>query len=142
MSGFVPHDNTLLQESHVKAYRETNGQTGYIWNGVPCLLLTTSGRRTGVKRTSALIFGRDGEDYLVIASTGGAARHPSWYLNIEANPDAEVQVKSDHIPVLARIASAEHKPRVWKIMTDQWPNYDIYQARTSRVIPLVVLTPR
>jgi deazaflavin-dependent oxidoreductase (nitroreductase family) len=137
----TPHDHTLLKDEHVRAYRESGGEVGYIWNGVPILLLTTTGRRTGEARTSALIFGRDGDDYLVVASTGGSPRHPSWYLNLRALPEAEVQVKNEHIPVLARTAADDEKPHLWKIVTDQWPSYDVYQSRTERVIPLVVLTP-
>src|SRR5262245_15398981 len=109
---YVPSDLTLIQEDHIRAYRETDGAVGYLWNGVPGLLLTCTGRRTGQPRTSALIFARDGEDYLVVASTGGAPVHPSWYLNLVANPDAEIQVKADHLPVTARTASADEKPRL------------------------------
>jgi deazaflavin-dependent oxidoreductase (nitroreductase family) len=72
---------------------------------------------------------------------GGAPSHPRWYLNLQADPEAEVQVKADHIRVRARTASGDEKARLWKIMTDAWPNYDVYQTRTDRVIPLVVLTP-
>jgi deazaflavin-dependent oxidoreductase (nitroreductase family) len=134
-------DLTLLGEDHIRAYRESGGEVGYLWNGVPSLLLTTTGRKSQQRRTSALIFGRDGDDYLVVASTGGAPRHPSWYLNLVANPEAEIQVMAEVIPVTARTASDEEKPRLWKIMTDSWPNYDVYQTRTERVIPLVVLSP-
>ena len=134
-------DLTLVGESHVKAYRETNGETGYLWNGAPSLLLTTTGRTSGQPRTQALIFGRDGDDYLVVASMGGAPMHPQWYKNLLADPKAEIQVKADVIPVVARTASDDEKPRLWKIMTDVWPNYDVYQSRTDRQIPLVVLSP-
>lgn len=140
-SKYVPTDLTLLGEEHVRAYRETGGEVGYIWNGVPTLLLTTSGRRTGRSRTTPLIFGRDGDDYLVVASMGGAPKHPSWYLNLQAHPDAGIQVKTEHIPVVARTATDTEKPRLWRIMTDLWPNYDAYQARTERAIPVVMLTP-
>lgn len=134
-------DLTLIGESHIKAYRETNGEVGYLWNGATSLLLTTTGRKSGEPRTSALIFGRDGDDYLVVASMGGAPEHPSWYRNLLDDPKAEIQVKGDHIPVVAHTASDDDKPRLWKIMTDGWPNYDVYQTRTDRVIPLVVLSP-
>ena len=123
-------------------YRETDGEVGYVWNGVTTLLLTTTGRKSGEPRTSALIFGRDGDDFLIIASQGGAPTHPTWYRNIQDHPDCEIQVKEEHIPVTARTATAEEKPRLWKIMTDAWPNYDTYQTRTDRVIPLVVLSRR
>jgi deazaflavin-dependent oxidoreductase (nitroreductase family) len=134
-------DLALVGAEHVRRYRETDGEVGYIWNGVPILLLTTTGRKTGEARTSALIHGRDRDDYLVVASMGGAPDHPSWYLNLLAHPEAEIQVKADHIKVTARPAGDQEKPRLWKVMTDSWPNYDVYQSRTDRVIPLVVLTP-
>lgn len=141
MSDYTQPDLTLIGEDHVRAYRETGGETGYLWNGVPTLLLTVTGRRTGRQLTSALIFGRDGDDYLVVASMGGAPMHPSWYANLQANPAASIQVRADELAVVARTASAAEKPRLWKIMTDQWPNYDVYQSRTERDIPVVVLTP-
>jgi deazaflavin-dependent oxidoreductase (nitroreductase family) len=134
-------DLTLLGEDHVRAYRESGGEIGYLWNGVPTLLLTATGRRTGRKLTSPLIFGRDGEDYLIVASMGGAPRHPSWYLNLQANPEAEIQVKDQTLAVVARTASASAKPRLWKLVTEVWPNYDVYQSRTERDIPVVVLSP-
>ena len=140
-SNYTQPDLLLLGEDHIRAYRETGGEVGYIWNGVPTLLLTATGRRTGQKRTSALIFGRDGDDYLVVASMGGAPGHPIWYLNLQANPEATVQVKEDTLTVVARTASAAEKPRLWKIVTDVWPNYDVYQSRTDREIPVVVLSP-
>ena len=141
MSQYVQPDLTLLGDRHVAKYRETRGEVGYLWNGVPTLLLTTTGRRTGEARTSALIFGRDGDDYLVVASMGGAPRHPQWYLNITAHPAAELQVRDQHIRVVARTASAEEKPRLWRVMAGIWPNYDVYQTRTERDIPVVVLSP-
>ena len=103
---YTAPDLTLLGEDHINAYRETDGEVGYLWNGVPTLLLTATGRRTGEPRTSALIFARDGDDYLVVASMGGWPTHPQWYLNVTANPQAEIQVKGEHIPVVARTASA------------------------------------
>jgi deazaflavin-dependent oxidoreductase (nitroreductase family) len=130
----------LLGDDHVRAYRESGGEVGYLWNGVPTLLLTATGRRTGRKITSPLIFGRDGDDYLIVASMGGAPRHPSWYLNLEANPEAEIQVKDQTLAVTARTASASEKPRLWKLVTEVWPNYDVYQSRTDRDIPVVVLS--
>jgi deazaflavin-dependent oxidoreductase (nitroreductase family) len=134
-------DVTLLGAEHVRRYQETGGEVGYIWNGVPILLLTTTGRRTHQARTSALIFGQDGPDYLVVASTGGAPTHPSWYLNLVATPDVKIQVRDQHVPVTAHAATDAEKPRLWKIMTEVWPNYDVYQTRTERVIPVVVLSP-
>jgi len=139
--GYTAPDIELLGPEHVRRYRETNGEVGYIWNGVPTLLLTTIGRRTGEARTTPLIFGRDEEDFLVVASMGGAPTHPKWYRNLLAQPSADIQVRADRISVMARTAGDAEKPRLWKIVTDAWPNYDVYQSRTDRVIPLVVLTP-
>ncbi len=139
--GYQPPDISLLGEEHVRQYQATNGEVGYLWNGVPILLLSTTGRRSGQPRTTPLIFGRDADDYLVIASLGGAPKNPSWYVNLQANPRAEIQVKAEQIPVIARTASDDEKPRLWRIMTEQWPNYDVYQSRTDREIPVVVLSP-
>ncbi len=139
--GYTAPDLALLWPEHVRRYRETNGEVGYIWNGVPTLLLTTIGRRTGEARTTPLIFGRDEEDFLVVASMGGAPTHPNWYRNLLAQPSADIQVRADRISVTAATAGDAEKPRLWKIVTDAWPNYDVYQSRTDRVIPLVVLTP-
>jgi deazaflavin-dependent oxidoreductase (nitroreductase family) len=138
---YRPPDISLRGDEHVRAYQESGGERGYIWNGVPILLLTATGRRSGLPRTSALIFGRDGDDYLVVASKGGAPEHPEWYRNVTAHPAAEIQVRDRHFPVLARTADAAEKPRLWSIVTEVWPNYDAYQARTDRPIPIVVLTP-
>jgi deazaflavin-dependent oxidoreductase (nitroreductase family) len=125
----------------VRRYQETDGEVGYIWNGVPILLLTTTGRKSGRPRTTPLIYGRDGDDYLVVASMGGAPQHPHWYRNLLAHPATQIQVRADHVEVTARTAEEDEKPRLWKIVTDQWPNYDVYQSRTDRVIPVVVLSP-
>jgi deazaflavin-dependent oxidoreductase (nitroreductase family) len=135
-------DLALLGEEHVQRYRETDGEVGYLWNGVPTLLLTTTGRKTGQPRTTPLIFNRDGDDYLVVASMGGAPSHPNWYLNLTARPDAEIQVHAEHLPVTAHTAAPDEKARLWAIVAEQWPNYDVYQSRTTREIPVVVLNPK
>ncbi len=126
---YTPPDITLLGEEHVAAYRESDGEVGYLWNGAPTLLLTTIGRKTGLERTTPLIFGRDGDAYLVVASMGGAPQHPLWYLNLQDEPRAEIQVKADHVTVVGRTADDAEKPRLWQIVTEVWPNYDVYQAR-------------
>ena len=138
---YTPPDITLLGDEHVQRYRETEGEEGYMWNGATALLLTTVGRKTGQERTAPLIFARNGDDYLVVASMGGAPMHPQWYLNLQANPRARVEVNADVIEVAARTATDEEKPALWAIVNQQWPNYDVYQSRTDRVIPLVVLSP-
>jgi deazaflavin-dependent oxidoreductase (nitroreductase family) len=129
----------LFGDEHVRRYRETGGEYGHDWRGAPILLLTTTGRRSGQERTHALIYGRDGEDYLVVASKGGSDKPPAWYVNLKANPDVEVQVMDDRFRARARDANAEEKPRMWAEMVGHWPPYDEYQKRTSRDIPVVVL---
>ncbi|SEO54886.1 nitroreductase family deazaflavin-dependent oxidoreductase [Trujillonella endophytica] len=141
MAQYQQIDGTLLNQDHVRVYRETDGEVGYIWNGVPILLLTTTGRKSGEPRTTPLIFARDGDDYLVVASQGGAPTHPNWYLNLLDRPEAEIQVKAERIAVTGRAATEEERPRLWDVVRGPWPNYDVYQERTDRVIPVVVLSP-
>ena len=132
-------DLSLYGAEHIRVYEETDGAEGYIWNGAPCAILTTTGRKSGEQRKSALIFGQDGDDYLLIASQGGSPKHPMWFLNLRDNPDVELQVKGDKFRARAHIATPDEKPRLWKIMTKGWPSYDTYQTRTERDIPLVVI---
>jgi deazaflavin-dependent oxidoreductase (nitroreductase family) len=134
-------DYSLLGDEHVRVYRESDGEAGYFWNGAPTLLLTTTGRKSGEPRTSPLIFARDGDDYLIVASVGGMPKHPAWYHNLRADPNASIQVKGDRFDVVAREASAEEKPRLWAIVNEVWPNYETYQSRTERVISVFILTP-
>jgi deazaflavin-dependent oxidoreductase (nitroreductase family) len=135
-------DYSLFGDEHVRQYEETDGEVGYLWNDATCLVLTATGRKSGEPRKFPLIFGKDGDDFLIVASKGGAPEDPGWHLNLQANPEAVIQVKGDVIPVTARTASPEEKARLWPIMLEQWPNYDEYQTKTDRDIPVVVLSPR
>ena len=134
-----PPGGASFKEEHVRRYRATDGEDGYFWNGAPVLLLTTTGRRTGSQHTTPLLFGRDGDRYLIVASRKGADRHPQWYLNLDANPQVEVQVLGDRFAARARTADAHEKPALWRTMVDVWPDYDAYQTATERVIPLVII---
>ena len=129
----------LFGKEHTDRYRETGGQEGHDWQGTQTLLLTTKGRKSGEPRELPLIYGKSGDDYLIVASKGGADAPPAWYLNIEADPDVEVQVWDDRFPAKARVATAEEKAEMWKTMTAEWPAYDDYQKKTDREIPVVVL---
>ena len=131
--------NVLFGPEHVERYKATDGEEGHEWQGAYTLLLTTTGRKSGKPRTHPLVYGRHGEDYLVVGSKGGWPHPPAWLLNLEANPEVEVQVKGDRFAARARVASPEEKPELWKIMTEEWPDYDEYQKRTEREIPVVVL---
>jgi deazaflavin-dependent oxidoreductase (nitroreductase family) len=128
---------------HTRRYLESGGEDGHEWRpGVPTLLLTTTGRKSGVKRRTALIYGRDTADYVVVASKGGAPAHPAWYLNLEADPEVEIQVFDKVVPATARTADGAERERLWALMREVWPAYDEYQTKTDREIPVVVLTPR
>jgi deazaflavin-dependent oxidoreductase (nitroreductase family) len=124
---------------HVQRYIETDGEEGHIWRGVPTLILTTLGRRSGKPRRLALIYGEDGDRYIVVASKGGSEQHPEWYLNLLAHSDVQVQVKADRFEAKARPATAEEHGRLWPHMVEIWPDYTQYQEKTARTIPLVVL---
>jgi deazaflavin-dependent oxidoreductase (nitroreductase family) len=132
----------LFGQEHVERYRATDGAEGHDWQGTQTLLLTTTGRRSGEPRTTPLIYGPDGSSFVVVASKGGSDEPPAWYLNLAADPDVEVQVKGDRFKARARTASAEEKPRLWRMMTAEWPSYDEYQQKTEREIPVVVLERR
>jgi deazaflavin-dependent oxidoreductase (nitroreductase family) len=128
-------------KSHIKTYVESDGKKGHLWRGFPTLLLTTHGRKSGKLRRTALIYGQDGPNYLLVASNGGDPNHPSWYLNLSANPDVELQVGTEKFHARARTANSTEKPRLWKIMSRIFPKYDEYQAKAGREIPLVILEP-
>jgi deazaflavin-dependent oxidoreductase (nitroreductase family) len=130
----------LYGDEHVRRYQETDGELGHDWReGSSVLLLTTTGRKTGEQRTTPLIYGRSGEDYLIVASKGGAPEPPGWYVNLLDNPEVHVQVLADRFTARARTASPEEKPEMWRTMVREWPHYEEYQTKTDREIPVVVL---
>ncbi len=126
-------------KQHIRSYVDSDGANGHNWRGVQTLLLTTRGRKSGKLRRTALIYGKVGENHVIVASRGGHAYHPGWYLNLSANPDVNVQVGADRFLAKARTASDEEKARLWPTMTEIWPAYDEYQEKTDREIPVVVL---
>jgi len=130
---------------HTRAYVESAGADGYMWRGVPTLILTTTGRISGQLRRNPLIFGREHGDsggYVIVASRGGHATDPLWYRNLVASPAVQVQVGPDVLDATARVVAGEERARLWEHMAAVWPAYDDYQARTAREIPVVVLDPR
>jgi deazaflavin-dependent oxidoreductase (nitroreductase family) len=137
------HDSpeTWVSE-HIRNYVETDGKKGHDRYGVPNLLLTTRGRKSGLLRRTALIYGKDGDNYVIVASNGGSPDHPLWYLNLVANPEVEVQVNADKFTAVAHTASAEEKAHLWKVMCEIFPTYNRYQKGTEREIPVVVLVPK
>ena len=129
----------LFGQEHVRRYLQTDGAEGHDWQGTTVLILTTTGRRSGGPRSTPLIYGKHGADYVVVASKGGAEEHPAWYLNLSAEPEVAVQVRGDRFRARARTAAPDEKPELWTLMTDRWPAYDEYQRKTTRDIPVVVL---
>ena len=133
----------LYGAEHVERYIDTDGREGFEWrNGTHILLLFTKGRKSGKQRIHPLIFREVGGRYVVVASKGGAPEAPEWYQNLETDPDAEIQVKGDRFDVRAHTADADEKSELWTLMTEVWPDYDDYQKKTDREIPIVVLERR
>jgi deazaflavin-dependent oxidoreductase (nitroreductase family) len=128
-------------KSHIQDYVESDGKKGHLWRGMTTLLLTTRGRKSGKLRRTALIYGRDGVNYLLVASNGGAHKHPAWYLNLVENPEVALQVGAERFTAHARTAEPEEKLRLWQVMSKAFPQYDKYQAKAGRDIPLVILEP-
>ena len=124
---------------HMEAYLATDGEDGHTWRGVPALLLTTTGRRTGRSLMLPLIYGTHGDHYVIVASKGGNPKHPGWYLNLAAEPAVEVQVGAERFSARARTAAGEERTALWDQMAQIWPPYNEYQAKTERQIPVVVL---
>ena len=133
---------------HMKRYKETGGEDGHLWGGrdgkqsLPCLILTTTGRRSGKQYETALIYGMDGDNPVIIASVGGGPKHPLWYENLDANPKVGVQVKADVFSANARTATGAERERLWKMMAEIFPTYDDYKVKAgeaNREIPVVVL---
>jgi deazaflavin-dependent oxidoreductase (nitroreductase family) len=135
-------DDDLFGAEHVQAYRESGGEHGYHWRGTEILLLTTTGRSSGEQRTTPLIHRTDGGRWIVVASKGGTPENPSWYENMLVDPNATIQVQAEEIPVTASTAAGEERERLWALMTEVWPAYDDYATKTSREIPVVILTRR
>lgn len=138
-----------MSKINVLLYRRTGGRLGSKWRvgsafprGLPVCLLTTTGRKSGEPRISPLLFLEDGDRIILVASQGGLPKHPMWYLNLRANPEVTVQVKSRVRPMSAHVADPEERARLWPRLVDMYPDFDNYQAWTDRTIPVVVCNPR
>ncbi len=130
---------------HTRAYRATGGRVGQSIPGVPgkMCLLDHVGAKSGVKRTAPLLYVRDGDDVVLIASKGGYPKHPAWFHNLKANPETTVQVGGERIPVRARVADPEERERLWPLAEQAWHGYRTYQQRSQgREIPIVILERR
>ena len=139
MMGFFVRPMTAL---NVWVFKLSGGRIGAKFSGgAPVCLLTTTGRKSGQKRTVALIYAEEGDAIVMVASKAGAAKHPLWYLNLEANPECEIQIGSETQRRRARRASDEEKEKIWPKLNEVYPEYEDYQARTDRNIPVMFLEP-
>ena len=133
----------LMSRLNTSVYRLSGGRVaGRFPSGAPVLLLTTIGRKSGQPQTAPLLYLEDGGTYVVVASKGGMSHHPLWFKNLEANPRVEIEVGHRKLPATARRATAEEKAALWPRLVKMYPSYADYQARTTRDIPVVILTPR
>ncbi|WP_430330850.1 nitroreductase family deazaflavin-dependent oxidoreductase [Rhodococcus sp. ACT016] len=134
-----------MSRINVKLYRATGGRLGGKWRvgsafpwGIPVCLLTTTGRKSGQPRISPLLFLEDGDRVVLVASQGGLPKNPMWYLNIRANPDVTVQIRSDVRKMRARVATGEERAALWPRLVDLYADFDNYQSWTDREIPVVI----
>ena len=126
---------------NVMLYRRSGGRLGNTLKGAPILLLDHVGRKSGVTRTAPLLYMRDGEDVVIVASRGGSDAMPAWWLNLQATPTTTVQIGTERRRVLAREASAQEKAELWPRLVEMYGDYEVYQRRTTREIPVVILSP-
>jgi F420H(2)-dependent quinone reductase len=132
-----------VMAGHTAVYRATHGVVGHKFPGSPpVLLLDHVGAKSGKKRTSPLVYVRDGDDIVLVASKGGNPKNPAWFHNLKANPDTTIQIGSEKRPVRARVATDEERKRLWPMAVDTYSGYEGYRKRTDRKIPLVVLERR
>jgi deazaflavin-dependent oxidoreductase (nitroreductase family) len=136
MGGMADFNTQVIEE-----FRANDGRVGGMFEGAPMILLTHTGRKSGNRYTTPLVHSRDGDDYVVIASKGGADTHPEWYLNVQANPRVRVEVGTDAFDAVARIhADGEERERLYRAQAELMPNFKEYEQTTDRVIPVVVLS--
>ena len=126
-------------QEHMRNYLATDGADGHIWRGVPTLLLTTIGSKSGEERMLPLIYGEDDGDYVIVASKGGFAEHPAWYNNLVVQPKVQVQVAADKFSATAVAIDGARRQELWNMMAEVWPLYIEYQQKTDRHIPVVAL---
>lgn len=132
----------LATRAHVQVYKATGGRLGGSYFRAPILLLEHVGRRSGTRRTTPLLYLDDHPDLVIVASRGGSKAPPAWWLNLEAGPSTAVRVGSERREVVARTATPEEKQELWPRLVDLYSDYETYQKRTDRDIPVVILSPR
>jgi deazaflavin-dependent oxidoreductase (nitroreductase family) len=135
-------DSNKFNQGIISEFRANDGIVGGQFAGAPMILVNHRGARTGTVYTAPLVYTRDGDNYIVIASKGGAPDDPQWFRNLVANPDVTVEVGTETIPVRARVAEGDERTRLFRAQADAMPNFDEYANATTREIPVVVLEPR
>jgi deazaflavin-dependent oxidoreductase (nitroreductase family) len=144
MNAYDPADVKPSPEGWVaeqaQLYEESNGARGADMRGYPCLLLDYLGRRSGAWNRTVLIYGRDGDDYLIVASKGGAEKHPIWFLSVRENSEVHVRVGAERFTARAEVLPPQEKARVWSHLLEVYPPYADYQAKTDRDIPVIRLS--
>ena len=131
----------LMSATHAFWYQMSGGIVGRSVSGAPVLLLTTTGRKSGRRRTTPLLYLRDSDNFVIVASNGGSDDHPAWFLNLRANPAADVLVDRAKTRVRAEVAGDEERARLWPLVVKMYSSYDEYQKGTSRTIPVIILRP-
>jgi len=131
-----------LGRLNVWVYRRTGGRVGGRMGGAPVCILHHRGAKTGAARETPLLYLRDGEDMVLVASMGGIPSHPAWFHNLRAQPDVELERDGQRRPVTARVATVTERERLWPRLVAMYPSYDVYQSRTDRVIPVILCAPR
>jgi F420H(2)-dependent quinone reductase len=132
----------LFTKIQVAIFRSTNGKMLASMRDMPILLLSTVGRKSGRIRTTPLMYLRDGENYVIIASNNGRDRHPAWFYNLQASPQVEIEIPGKRLQATASVASPDERDHLWPILVAKAPFYDGYRKKTSRSIPMVFLKPR
>jgi deazaflavin-dependent oxidoreductase (nitroreductase family) len=132
-------DFNAFNRKVIQEFRDNDGAVTGPFAGSPLLLLTTTGAKSGIARTTPLVHTRDGDRVVIIASKGGAPSHPDWFRNLSANPQVEVELPGERFPARARIADGEERDRLYRAQAELMPNFDEYANKTDRVIPVVVL---
>jgi deazaflavin-dependent oxidoreductase (nitroreductase family) len=130
-----------MSADHVERYLSSGGADGAEWNGIPCVILSTIGRRSGALRRTPVVRVVDGDRYLVVGSMGGAPKHPQWYFNVLEHPEVAIHDRAEVHELRARVAGDDEYDRLWKIAVDTYPEYGVYQTRTERRIPVVICEP-
>lgn len=130
-----------FMKDHIKRYLATNGEDGHLMNGFPCLVLTTTGKKSGEQRQAAVIYGKHGNSHVIIASKGGSDTPPAWFVNLQAHPRAHIQVKDKKLDVRMRVAAGAERQQLWDMMVKIFPDYRDYQEKTARQIAVCVLDP-